>query len=119
MGSNRWAHLIFVFGGLVLAFIMVQTIEWIWSYFGSPKDLIVNGAGIVSATLITLYTWRNKNTFEKATNITMELKKVTWPTRKETSAATIVVIITVCIAATFLAVFDMIWSWTTNQILTP
>ncbi len=46
----------------------------------------------------------------------MELKKVTWPTRKETQAATIVVIVTVIIAAMILGAFDTVWSFFTDRI---
>lgn len=116
MGSNRWVHLMFAVGGLLLAFVMVQTTEWVWGYFAKPKGVYVDAIGIFLATVVTLIAWRNKNLFAKATDITMELKKVTWPTRKETSAATIVVIVTVIIASIFLGVFDLIWSWATGKL---
>jgi preprotein translocase SecE subunit len=116
MGSNRWAHLMFVGGGLVLAFLMVNTTEWIWSYFAKPKGFLVDIIGIGLGALIAFVAWRHKPTFTKATEITTELKKVTWPTRKETQAATIVVIITVIIASAFLGVFDLIWSWATGLL---
>jgi len=48
--------------------------------------------------------------------VTNELRKVTWPTRKETQAATLVVIVTVIVAAIFLGLFDAIWSWLTSLI---
>ena len=51
------------------------------------------------------------------TDIVSELRKVTWPTRKETSQATVVVIITVIIAAIFLQIFDALWSRVTGYIL--
>ncbi len=35
-----------------------------------------------------------------------ELKKVTWPTRKDTLAATAIVLVTVCVAAVFLFVVE-------------
>lgn len=116
MGSNRWVHLMFAVGGLLLAFVLVQTVEWVWGYFAKPRAVYVDAIGIVLATIVTLVAWRNKNLFTKATDITMELKKVTWPTRKETSAATIVVIVTVIIASIFLGVFDLIWSWATGKL---
>ena len=46
-----------------------------------------------------------------------ETEKVTWPSRKETSAATIVVIVTVAIAALILTGFDYVWSLIANWIL--
>ena len=49
--------------------------------------------------------------------ITRELEKVTWPTRKETSAATVVVLVTVLISALVLSGFDAIWAFFTNWFL--
>jgi preprotein translocase subunit SecE len=40
------------------------------------------------------------------TNVRNELKKVTWPTRKETYGSTVVVIVLVLIVAVFLWVVD-------------
>ena len=108
--------MMFLFGGLLFSFVMVKATEWIWGFFAKPRALYVDGIGIVLAGVITFIAWRNKNTFAKAVDITMELKKVTWPTRKETSAATIVVIVTVIIAAMFLGMFDIIWSWATGKL---
>jgi len=49
--------------------------------------------------------------------VVVELKKVTWPTRKETSAATIVVIITLLIMAVILYAFDMLWGYLIKIVL--
>jgi len=116
MGSNRWVHMMFAVGGLLLAFLSVKLTEWVWGYFGKPKALYTDAIGITIGVVVALIAWRNQNMFTKASEITTELKKVTWPTRKETSAATIVVIVTVIISAVLLSIFDMIWSWATSLI---
>jgi preprotein translocase subunit SecE len=41
--------------------------------------------------------------------VRIEMKKVTWPTRKELLKSTGVVIIAVAIAAAFIGVFDLLW----------
>jgi preprotein translocase subunit SecE len=46
-----------------------------------------------------------------------ELKKVHWPSRKETRAATLVVIIGVMIVALYLGVVDFVLSWMVHQAL--
>jgi preprotein translocase subunit SecE len=46
-----------------------------------------------------------------------ELKKVTWPSRKETQAATIVVVIGVLIVAVYLGVVDFVLSWVIKRLL--
>ena len=42
--------------------------------------------------------------------VRVELKKVTWPTRKETMASTVVVLVTVIISAIYLGLVDYILS---------
>ena len=46
-----------------------------------------------------------------------ELKKVHWPTRKETQAATLVIIIGVTIIAIYLGVVDFVLSWIIHRAL--
>ena len=47
----------------------------------------------------------------------VELKKVHWPTRKETQAATIVVIIGVTLVAAYLGIVDTVLSWIIRRAL--
>ena len=46
-----------------------------------------------------------------------ELKKVHWPSRKETQAATVVVIIGVIIVALYLGMVDFVLSWLISKAL--
>ncbi len=46
-----------------------------------------------------------------------EMKKVTWPTRQETTVSTIAVFIMVAIASTFLFFADQILAWAVSLIL--
>lgn len=50
--------------------------------------------------------------------VKVELKKVTWPTRKQTTGTTIVVIIFVFIVAAFLGLFDYSLSKLVQVVLT-
>ncbi|MBU8847921.1 MAG: preprotein translocase subunit SecE [Desulfobacterales bacterium] len=62
------------------------------------------------------------NFFKKAMDflreVKMELKKVTWPTRKQTTGTTIVVIIFVFVLAVFLGLFDYSLSKLVQVVLT-
>jgi len=63
-----------------------------------------------------------KETWEKILQffreVRVEIKKVTWPTRKETIASTIVVLITTIIIGAFLGIVDFILSTGVEKILT-
>jgi preprotein translocase subunit SecE len=47
----------------------------------------------------------------------IELKKVHWPTRRDTQAATIVVIVGVTIVAVYLGLVDLVLSWIIHRAL--
>lgn len=46
-----------------------------------------------------------------------EMHKVTWPTRKETTASTIAVFVMVFMASVFLYLADQIMAWAVRMIL--
>jgi preprotein translocase subunit SecE len=116
MGNSKWVHLTFVALGLPLAFVSVKTVEWAWGYFGRPSGILPQLLGIGIAALAVFLAWRREDWFEKTAEIVNELTKVTWPTRKETWAATVVVIITTIVFSIFLGIFDLVWSWATALI---
>ncbi len=62
------------------------------------------------------------NFFQRAIDflreVQVELKKVTWPTRKQTTGTTIVVIIFVFVVAAFLGIFDLGLSKLVQVVLT-
>ena len=118
MGERKYVHLMFVTGGMVLAYVLVQTTDWIWGYFQKPDPMWTFLIGVALAAIFAFGMWRSPRVFSVGSEIVGELRKVTWPTRKETSQATVVVIILVIICAIFLGLFDFFWSWASNLLLT-
>ena len=117
MGPNKFVHLTFAIGGLLAAFVLSRMVDWGWSYFAKPNDLVVNLVAILVAGGAVLAVYRNERAYSSVVEVTRELEKVSWPTRKETSAATIVVLVTVLISALVLSGFDAIWAFFTNWFL--
>jgi preprotein translocase subunit SecE len=117
MGPNKFVHLTFALAALLAAFVLSRATDWAWGYFAKPNDLAVNGFAILLAGVAAVVAYRNERVYSGVVDITRELEKVTWPTRKETSAATLVVIVTVVIAALILSTFDAIWSKLTTWFL--
>jgi preprotein translocase subunit SecE len=117
MGPNKFVHLTFALAAFLVAFVVSRATDWAWSYFAKPNDLVINGIAILVAGMGALVAYRNEKTYASVVEVTRELEKVTWPTRKETSAATVVVIVTVLIAALILSTFDAFWSFFTNWFL--
>jgi preprotein translocase subunit SecE len=117
MGANKYIHLTFAVGMLLIAFLLFKTGDWIWSYFAKPNELLLQAVALGAAVAIGVGAYRSKRVFAATEEVTEELKKVTWPTRKETYYATIVVIVTVLIATLILSTFDAIWSFLAGKIL--
>lgn len=121
---SRWAHLIFVLGGFMGAWVFSHAILDIWDLIWAqwpqsvsrPVELTSNLAGIVVAVLGTIYAWRRKDWFQFCTEVVIEISQVTWPTRTETRAATIVVIVMTLISSTILWGMDRLWSTITNWL---
>ena len=72
--------------------------------------------GFVAAAVIAVVVWRIPRTQAVSLEVALELRRVTWPTLRETRAATIAVIVASAIAAVILGVFDMVWSWLSSHI---
>jgi preprotein translocase SecE subunit len=117
MGPNKFVHLMFALGALLLAFVVAKMTDWAWSYFAKPNDLVINLVALLTAGTAALVAYRNEQMFASVVEVTRELEKVTWPTRKEISAATIVVLVMVMISALILSTFDVVWSKLTSWFL--
>jgi preprotein translocase subunit SecE len=79
---------------------------------GSLTDVI----GFVVAAGAGIWAYRNPQVHEWSLDVINELRKVTWPSRKETQTATVVVIITTLLAAVVLGLFDQVWALVTSVI---
>jgi len=117
MGPNKYVHLMFGVGTLLVAFLLAKTGDWLWSYFAKPNDLVINGGSLVIAVVAGYVAYKNERMFAAAYDVTAELEKVTWPSRKETYAATVVVIVTVGISAVILWGFDTLWGSLANLVI--
>ena len=58
---------------------------------------------------LAVVVWRIPKTQTVSLEIALELKRVTWPSLRETRAATVAVVVASFIAAIILGVFDFIW----------
>ena len=118
--DRKWTYLMFAIGGLLAAYLLGKGTSWTWEYLatsdfagdfvGKPKRLLIDLLSFTLAGIATFIALQNQRLVELANEVTAELRKVTWPTREETFAATVVVIVTVIVASMVLAIFDLVWS---------
>jgi preprotein translocase subunit SecE len=116
-GPNKAVHVMFLTGGLLLFFVLNWTGEWLGGYFTRhPNELAINGVAALVALIVGIAVYRNDRVYTLAHEIASELKKVTWPTKKETQLGTIVVIVMVIVSAIILGLFDAVWAYLTDAI---
>jgi len=114
--ERKWVHFLFALAGICAYLLLKLTSEWIWSYFGKPKAFITIPLSFLVASVAVYMAWRSEEIFTLASECVTELMKVSWPTRKETMAATLVVIVTVFIASVFLGIYDGMWAYLSRQL---
>ncbi len=114
---NKPVHLIYLCGAVLLFYVLQWSIDWGWSFFGTPpSEMQISIASAAIAILVTVVMYRNDRFYTLANEVSGELKKVTWPTGKEVRAATFVVIVMAIISAIILGLFDLLWSQLTDMV---
>jgi preprotein translocase subunit SecE len=116
LGLARWIGTVFGVVALILFWVLAKAITLVWERFAEPHDLAISVASFGLAGVLTMLIYSQPKVKELAYDIVGELAKVSWPTRKETSASTVVVIIASMIAAAIVGTFDAIWSAITDLI---
>jgi preprotein translocase subunit SecE len=123
LGLERWVLLgyLVVFAASIWLFEKIVALAWDElalrvEAVPEPTDIPVLALSVLLSIVLTVVLWRHKKSRTFAEESATELSKVTWPTRKETYANTVVVIITSAVAAVILFAFDAAWSWITDLI---
>lgn len=116
LGLERWVQIGFIAFALLLVWLLGNLISSVWYVFADPDESIVTLASVVLGIVTVILLYRNRGVHEFATEIADELSKVTWPTRKETSNSTVIVVVTSVVAALMLFLFDSVWSAVTDLV---
>jgi preprotein translocase subunit SecE len=77
---------------------------------------LVGYACYAVAAVAAVVVWRRPRVQQVSLEVAGELKKVTWPSLRETRAATAAVVIATFVAAVILGVFDFVWGWLSGKI---
>ncbi len=122
-GLMKYVHLTFIVGALGSAWLLSRVLEVVWTSMNlrwvevpAPNTMLVLVISAAVALSVGFYLWRHPSVNRLVVEIVTELSKVTWPTRKELYASTVVVVIVSIIAAIILGAFDAFWSWVTGFI---
>lgn len=116
LGIERWIQLCFVVAALTLIWLFDHLISGIWYIFADPDEALVSAGAVVAGIAGAIMLYRQRATYSLVHDVVDELAKVTWPTRKETSQSTVVVVVTSIVAALMLFLFDSVWSAVTDLV---
>lgn len=114
----------FLLIGLVTAWVLVRVMAGLMGLIGPAADPIlfagirlsaILGVGITGAALA--YAFNSESIYRGATEVVVELSKVTWPDKADTQRSTKVVIVFSVIISVFLASFDFVWKVITDAVL--
>jgi preprotein translocase subunit SecE len=101
--------ILFVIAGIAGYYLL----DNLWLRWGSVVAGLVLGAVVVGFSGYGRRLWA----FSEAARV--ELRKVVWPTRDETTKTTIAVVIFVTVAGVFFWVLDLVLAWATRFWTTP
>lgn len=119
---KRIVGIAYVVAALALGVFLEKVIELVLAY-ARVNDFAVVGdwslstvLGFALAAAAAVVVWRIPRTQTVSLEVALELQRVTWPSIRETRAATAAVMVASVIAAVILGVFDMVWSWLSAKI---
>jgi preprotein translocase subunit SecE len=119
---KRIVGIAYVVAALALGVFLENVIALVLSYarvndFSVVGDwALSNVLGFGIAAVAAIVVWRIPRTQTVSLEVALELQRVTWPSMRETRAATVAVIVASVIASFILGIFDMVWSWLSGKI---
>jgi preprotein translocase subunit SecE len=123
LGHTRYVYAAYMAGALGIAFLFSKIGHAAWFRLsqwkpdlGEPKDELVIAGSVIVGAGTALYYWRRQDARQYANEVAEELSKVTWPSRKEVTNSTAVVIATTLAATVFFALMDRFWGFVTNLV---
>ena len=103
----------FVIVAAVVAIVMNVLLDSLAATIGAvarfrSMDIVAHGLPVGAGIITFLYLQFNSKVLAWADEVVVEIRKVVWPSRRDTSAMTIVTCIMLIVSATFLGVFDFV-----------
>lgn len=80
-------------------------------------DLVKHGLPVGVAVLLFVSLQFNKKVLAWGEDVALEIRKVVWPSRKDTTAMTIVVVIMVMISSVIITTFDFVSGYLVNYLV--
>jgi preprotein translocase subunit SecE len=122
--ASRWAHAIFALFAGISAWMFSHLVEDVWGvlwaqwpqYIGRPSELWAQSVGVTVGIALIIWIWSRERYFAFVSEVSTEVSQIIWPTRAETRAATIVVVVITLICSGILWLMDAFWSTVTDWL---
>jgi preprotein translocase SecE subunit len=121
---NRYLSIAYLVFGMVLAWVLSKSLGVLFLTVKPSANVIVFAGvhvstvlGVAIAAGVTWYIWQHERWSTYLREVADELAKVTYPSRDETYRSTYVVVIFSVIVAIALALFDLVWKFATDALL--
>jgi preprotein translocase SecE subunit len=111
---QKWVNLSYLAVALLVGYIVFSmTGKLVGTYDLEARihniDLIFRVLSVLIGVGFFLALYRNQKTNQFMNEVVVELSRVTWPTQKDTTSATLVVIVMVVISGMILGLLDYCW----------
>lgn len=133
LGTDRYVMAGFFAAAMLGAYVLGRALQGVWTNF-SNKDWFSQNLPMLAAVsdddkatysiilgglvaLAFVYrTWRRPEVRTWADEVAAELQKVVWPSRKDVTSSTFIVIVASTVATIYLALLDRLWAFVTNIV---
>ena len=119
---QKWVNLVFTATAVLVAgvaFIGLSKITAVYNLESSVKqiDMIVRLGSLLLGAAVGFGFYLNDKSNAFMNEVVLEMSRVTWPASKDTTNATIWVILFVIVAGAALGALDSLWSWMIKLVL--
>ncbi len=133
LGSDRYVLAGFFAAGMLGAYVLGRAIQsaWVWAgnrdWFSQPfprlaavsdddKGMYGILLGGIVAAIVIYRSYKRPDIRTWSDEVAAELAKVVWPSRKEVTSSTFIVIVASAMATIYLALLDRLWAFVTNIV---
>jgi len=111
---QKWVNLSYLAVAILFGYLLFSAAGTIVGYYDLEAkvrnvDLMIRIGSVVAGAALFVGLYRNDQANQFMNEVVAELSRVTWPTQKDTSSATLIVIIMVIISGMVLGLLDYFW----------
>jgi preprotein translocase subunit SecE len=133
LGATRYVLAGFFAAGITAAFLVGKVLNGVWNRLADAtfvakhvpvltrlaeedRPTYTTLVGAVVGIVAAVYAYRRPDVRTWTSDVAAELAKVSWPSKKEVTNSTMVVIVASAFATVFLALLDRFWGFVTNLV---